>query len=68
MRQFECEKAPSKSRIQNCVDHFKKYGTVENLNAASENCPNHSGRPKKQTAELIKSVRVSPAESETLCA
>ena len=57
MRQFECEKAPSKIRIQNWVDHFEKYGTVENLNAASENRPSHSGRPKKRTAELIESVR-----------
>ena len=68
MHQFECEKAPSKSRIQNWVDHFEKYGTVENLNAASENRPNHSGRPKKRRAELVESVRVSPGESETFCA
>ena len=68
MRQFKCEKAPSKSRIQNWVDHFEKYGTVENLNAASENCPSHLGRPKKRTAELVESVRrVFPAESEMLC-
>ena len=63
MRQFECEKAPSKSRIQNWVDHFEKYGTVENLNAANENRPSHSGRPKKRTAELIKSVRESLHQS-----
>ena len=59
MCQFECEKAPSKSRIQNWVDHFKKYGTLENLNYASKNRPRHSGHPKKQTAELVKSVRES---------
>ena len=63
MRQFECEKAPSKSRIQNWVDHFEKYGTVENLNAASENRPSHSGRPKKRTAELVESVRESLQQS-----
>ena len=63
MRQFECEKAPSKSRIQNWVDHFEEYGTVENLNAASENRPTHSGRPKKRTAELIESVRESLQQS-----
>ena len=63
MRQFECEKASSKSRIQNWVDHFEKYGTVENLNAASENHPSHSGRPKKQTAELVESVRESLQQS-----
>ena len=63
MHQFECEKAPSKSRIQNWVDHFEKYGTVENLNAASENRPGHSGRPKKRTAELVESVRESLQES-----
>ena len=63
MCQFECEKAPSKSRIQNWVDHFEKYGTVENLNAASENRPSHSGRPKKQTAKLVKSVRESLQQS-----
>lgn len=63
MRQFEFEKAPSKSRIKNWVDHFEKYGTVENLNAASENRPSHSGRPKKRTAELIKSVRESLQQS-----
>ena len=59
MRQFECEKAPSKSRIQNWVDHFEKYGTVGNPNAASENSPSHYGRPKKRTDELIESVRES---------
>ncbi|CAM1304959.1 Uncharacterised protein r2_g1479 [Pycnogonum litorale] len=63
MHQFECEKAPSKSRIQNWVDHFEKYGTVENLNAASENRPGHSGRPKKRTAELVESVRESLQQS-----
>ena len=63
MRQFECEKAPSKSRIQNWVDYFEKYGTVENLNAASENRPSHSGRPKKRTSELIESVRKSLHQS-----
>ena len=62
MHQFKCEKAPSKSRIQNWVDHFK-YGTVENLNAASENRPSHLGRLKKQTAELIESVRESLQQS-----
>ena len=55
MRQFECEKAPSKSRIQNWVDHFEKYGTMENLNATSENRPSHLGCPKKRTAELVAS-------------
>ena len=63
MHQFKCEKAPSKSRIQNQVDHFEKYGTVENLNAASKNRPSHSGRPKKRTAELIESVRESLQQS-----
>ena len=63
MHQFECEKAPSKSRIQNWVDQFEKYGTVENLNAANENRPSHSGRPKKRTAELVESVRESLQES-----
>ena len=63
MRQFECKKAPSKSRIQNWVDHFKKYGTMENLNDASENCPSHSGCPKKRTAELVESVRESLQQS-----
>ena len=66
MRQFECEKAPSKSRIQNWVDHFEKYGTVENLNAASENRPSHSGRLKKRTAELVKSL--SSRVRNALCA
>uniref|UniRef100_H2Z2Y6 DUF4817 domain-containing protein n=1 Tax=Ciona savignyi TaxID=51511 RepID=H2Z2Y6_CIOSA len=60
MRQYS---APSKSRIQNWVDHFEKYGTVENLNAASENHPSNSGRPKKRTAELIESVRESLQQS-----
>ena len=63
MHQFKCEKAPSKSRIQNWVDHFEKYGIVENLNATSENRPSHSGRPKKRTAEMIKSVRESLQQS-----
>ena len=63
MHQFECEKTPSKSRIQNWVDHFEKYGTVENLNAASDNRPSHSGHPKKQTAELVESMRESIHES-----
>ena len=63
MHQFECEKAPSKSRIQSWVDHFEKYGTVENINAASENRPSHSGRPKKRTAELVESVRESLQQS-----
>ena len=63
MRQIECEKAPSKSRIQNWVDHFEKYGTWEDLNAASENRQRHSGRPKKRTAELVESVRESLKES-----
>ena len=40
-----------------------KYGTVENLNAASENRPSHSGRPKKRTAELVESVRESLQQS-----
>ena len=59
MHQFKCEKAPSKSIIQKWVDHFEKYGTVGNLNPASENFPSHSGRSKKRTAELIESVRES---------
>ena len=59
MLQFECEKAQPKSRSQNWVDHFEKYGTVENLNAAIENRPSHSGRPKKRTAELVESARES---------
>ena len=63
MRQFECEKAPSKSRLQNWVDHFEKYGTVENLNASSENRPSHSGHPTKQTAKLVESVRESLQQS-----
>ena len=63
MRHFECEKAPAKSRIQNWVDHFEKYGTVENLNAANENRPSHSGRPKKRTPELINRVRESLHQS-----
>ena len=56
MHQFKCEKALSKSRFQNWVDHFEKYGTVESLNAACENRPSHWGRPKKQTAKLVESV------------
>ena len=63
MRQFKCEKAPSKSRFQNWVDHFEKYGTVESLKAASENHPSHSGRPKKRTAKLVESVRESLQQS-----
>ena len=63
MRQFECGKAPSKIRIQSWVDHFEKYGTVKNLNAASENRQSHSGRPKKRTAELVESVRESLQQS-----
>ena len=63
MHQFKCEKAPSKSRIQNWVDHFEKYGTMENLKADSENRPSHSGRPKKRTAELIESMRESLQQS-----
>ena len=57
MLQFECQKAQSKSRSQNWVDHFEKYGTVENLNATIENRPSHSGCPKKRTAELVESAR-----------
>ena len=45
------------------VGHFEKYGSVENLNAANENRPSHSGRPKKRTAELVESVRESLQES-----
>ena len=45
------------------MDHFEKYGTVESLNAASENRPSHSGRPNKGTAELVKSVRESLQQS-----
>ena len=63
MRQFKCEKAPSKSRFQNWVNHFEKYGTVESLKAASENRPSHSGRPKKRTAKLVESVRESLQQS-----
>ena len=63
LHQFECEKASSKSRIQNWVDHFEKYETVENLNAASKNRPSHSGRPKKRKAELVESVRESLQQS-----
>ena len=65
IRQFKCEKASFKSRIQNWVDHIEKCGTVENLNAASENRPSHSGRPNRADR---KCERVSPAEPETLCA
>lgn len=42
IHQFECEKALSKSRIKNCVDHFEKYGSVKNLFAAGQNCQNYS--------------------------
>ena len=63
MHQFECENVPSKSRIQNWVYHFEKYGTVENLKAASESRPSHLGRPKKRIAELVESVRESLQES-----
>ena len=36
---------------------------MENFNTASENCPSHSGRPNKQTAELVESVRESLQQS-----
>ena len=36
---------------------------MENLNAASENRPSHSGRPKKRTAKLVESVRESLQQS-----
>ncbi|XP_076056925.1 uncharacterized protein LOC143034567 isoform X1 [Oratosquilla oratoria] len=49
VHQFECGKAPG------TVDS----GTVENHNAANDNRPSHSGRPRKRTAELIESVRES---------
>ena len=69
VHQFQCEKAPPKSRIQNWMDHFENYGTVGNLNAASDNRPSHSGRPRKRTAELIEIMRESVLQkSETLCA
>lgn len=63
MNHFECEKAPSKSRIQNWVDHFEKYGIVENLNAASDTRRSHSGRPRKRKAEMIERVRESVLRS-----
>ena len=63
MCQFKCEKAPSKSRIQNWVDHSEKYGTMESLNAASENRPSHLRRPKKRTAKLVENVKESLQQS-----
>ena len=66
MRQFKYEKAPSKSRFQNWVDHFEKHGIMESLNAASENRPSHSGRSKKRTAKLLGSVRESLQQSPKL--
>ena len=56
MLKFECGKAPPESRIQNWVDQFEKYGTVENLNASSKNHQSHSGRSRKRKAELVESV------------
>ena len=47
MHQFECEQTPPKNRIQAWVDHFEKYGTVENLNVANKNRLSHLGRPKE---------------------
>ena len=52
-----------KAEFRTGWDHFEKYGTVENLNAASENLPSHTGRPKKRTTELIESVRESLQQS-----
>ena len=45
------------------MDHFEKYGTVENLNAASDNRPSHLRLPKKRRAELVESVRESLQQS-----
>ena len=36
---------------------------MENLNAASENRPSHSERPKKRTAKLVESVKESLQQS-----
>ena len=64
MHEFDCQNAPSKSRIQNWAeDHFENYGTVENPNAAGESRPSHSGRPKKCSAELTESVGESVQRS-----
>lgn len=45
------------------MDHYEKYGTVENLNAPSENRPSHSGRPRKCTVELVERIRESLQQS-----
>ena len=46
VHQCECEKAHSKSRFQEWVDHFESYETVENVNATSDNRPNQSRRTR----------------------
>ncbi|XP_076063948.1 uncharacterized protein LOC143038528 [Oratosquilla oratoria] len=56
-------KKKSKRRIQDWVDPFENYGTVENFNAASENRPSHSGSSRKHTAELVKGMKESVQQS-----
>ena len=69
MHEFECQNASSKTRIQNSVDHFKSYGTVESLNAASKT--QDSAKPLRTSQEAYSRAdrereKVCPAESETL--
>ena len=45
--------------LQGWINKFDEFGTVGNVNKASDDRPTHSGRPRKRTPAVIEAVRVS---------
>ena len=50
---FETENEPPKSTVQGWINMFDEFGTVGNVNKASDDRPTHSGRPRKRTLAVI---------------
>ena len=57
------ENVPPKSTLQGWINKFDEFGTVENVNKASDDKPTHSGRPRKRTPAVNEAVRVSVENS-----
>ena len=43
---FETENEPPKSTVQGWINMLDEFGTVGNVNKASDDKPTHSGRPR----------------------
>ena len=57
------ENVPPKSTVQGWINKFDGFGTVGNVNRASDYKQTHSGISRKHTPAVIEAVRVSVENS-----